>query len=232
MKGNPGRRRRECVNAVGNDAAEYRGTGGSFNIIFAYLGANLNEYHQQINEKVCNLEILCPQCGKPTVFFGFARLRKLIMNGIPHQIALRRVRCKPCAKTHVVLPDFVCAYKHYSVFDIEMAVSDLDSGLQAEQIDCTAAPSTIRRWYKSFTANAASVIGNLQAVLKEHFDQTLSELRMEGKRFWEQLSLLVGQFPPVKASDFLISHTQILLTNLAHTHTLRGMTAPLLLHYG
>ena len=49
--------------------------------------------------KVCKPELPCPDCGKPTVLFGFARLRKLIVDGIPQRNALRRVRCKNCEKT-------------------------------------------------------------------------------------------------------------------------------------
>jgi len=160
------------------------------------LGANLHEYRQQLKKEFCELDLACPDCGKPTVLFGFSRLRKLIVDGMIQRIELRRVRCKNCGKTHVVLPDFVCPYKQYSAFDIELAIHDLDSGLTAEQIDCMAAPSTIRRWYKAFTANAAAVTGALQSLLQVHFNQAISELQLEGKRHWERLSLVVEQFPP------------------------------------
>lgn len=117
------------------------------------------------------------------------------MDGKAHRIPLRRVRCKVCKKTHVILPDFLCPHKHYSVFDIEFAISDLESGVPVEQIDCAADPSTIRRWYGSFTAKAARVFGGLQAVLEVHFNQAISELSMEGKRHFERLAAIIEQFP-------------------------------------
>lgn len=189
------------------------------------MSSSLKEYTLHLDEMVSKLDLRCTACGETVALFGFARSRKVIMNGENHRIPLRRVRCTDCGKTHVILPDFLCPHKHYSVFDIELAISDLESGIRVEEIDCAAEPSTIRRWHASFTAKAARVLGGLQAALQVHFDQAVSELSITGKTYFERLATIIEQFPEMEASDFIFSRSNLILSNLAHTHTLRGMTA-------
>lgn len=189
------------------------------------MGSNLKEYILHLDEMIRRLEFRCTCCGETVTLFGFARPRKVILDGENHRIPLRRVRCKDCKKTHVLLPDFLCPHKHYSVFDIELAIGELESGIPAEEIDCAADVSTIRRWYCSFTSKAARVFGGLQAALQVHFHQVVSELSVAGKTHFQRLAMILEHFPKMETNDFLFSQSNLILSNLAHTHTLRGMTA-------
>lgn len=186
------------------------------------------QYRTTLDETIKKLNPKCTTCGKEVNLFGFARPRKIIIDGQCHTIPLRRVRCKNkhCNNTHVILPDFICPHKHYSVFDIELAVADMDAGIHSEDIDSTADASTIRRWHSSFKSKAHRLTAGLQSILVFCFDRLVSEVFVIGKNSFDRLQVVIDSFPEIEASDFLFSHSNLIFSNVLHTHTLHGLTNP------
>lgn len=186
----------------------------------------MSQYIANLDTAIKKLNPRCTICGAEVSFFGFARPRKIIINGQRHTIPLRRVRCKNkhWGDTHVILPDFASPHKHYSVFDIELAVADMETRIRPEDIDCAADASTIRRWHASFKAKAQRLTAGLQAVLVVNFDRAVSEVATIVKTSLERLASALDKFPAIDSSDFLFSRSNLIISNFHHTHTLHGLT--------
>jgi len=186
----------------------------------------VSQYIADLDTTIKKLNPRCITCGGEVSLFGFARPRKIIINGQHHTMPLRRVRCKnkQCGDTHVILPDFASPHKHYSVFDIELAVADMETKIRPEDIDCAADASTIRRWHASFKSKAHRLTAGLQAVLVVNFDRAVSEVATVVKTSLERLASVLDSFPAIDSSDFLFSRSNLIISNFNHTHTLHGLT--------
>jgi len=121
------------------------------------------------------------------------------------------------------MPDFVCPYKHYSVFDIELALIDMEAGIRPDDVDCSADASTIRRWHTSFKSKAQRLMAGFQAILATHFDRTVSEVSEVAKTSFARLATILNKFPAFESSDFHFSRANLILSNFVHTHTLHGL---------
>ena len=75
--------------------------------------------------------------------------------------ALRRVRCFPCHRTHVVLPADLCAYRDATLPSVEAALAvgrghptsaARAAGVQWERDETAEAVRKVRRWFLGFDA--------------------------------------------------------------------------------
>jgi len=83
--------------------------------------------------------VFCPVCAYICTGYD-TRTRNVIGDdGAVEVYLLQRVKCKSCKTFHVVLPDFIQPYKHYS-----KAV--INNVLTGSGDDCHAENSTIWRW--------------------------------------------------------------------------------------
>jgi hypothetical protein len=100
----------------------------------------------------------------------------------------------------------------------------MESGLHPEKIDSTADASTIRRWYKSFKGKVHRITAGLIAALVKDFNQPVNSVSTVAQTALVRLAMVLDSFPDFKSSDFLFSRSNLILFNLAHTHTLHGMS--------
>jgi len=98
----------------------------------------------------------CPLCELDSII-GHGRRRKQAHDQDHDWIPIRRGRCKPCHKTFTFLPQFSPPYGHYSLIARSQALRRrFVEGCSWEQAaptvkdpDRVAAPSTLRRWFRS-----------------------------------------------------------------------------------
>lgn len=89
-------------------------------IILTNLGDNVKSYLELAEKKDLPLPRQCPDCGRRLT--KHARYpRWAIEETGSHRVAIQRVRCKPCGKTHAVLPGFLAPYRQYVMPLVERA---------------------------------------------------------------------------------------------------------------
>lgn len=93
------------------------------------------DYYRILNEDIP----VCPQCG--TVLSGYDNRKRHAIDdfGNKQWYRLRRLKCRPCKKLHLEIPDFIQPQKHY-----EKGV--ISNALSGNTCSCPADDSTIRRW--------------------------------------------------------------------------------------
>ena len=108
-----------------------------------YVSAYVIEYDQRKDEYIVLAKEtpVCPKCSG--VLSGYDSRRRHVIDDTGGKIwyRARRLRCGACGALHVVLPDFMITYKHYSKQAITTAQT-------AKNGYCPADDSTIRRWKK------------------------------------------------------------------------------------
>lgn len=58
-------------------------------------------------------EMNCPNCGKNLKRHDCVKRHYRTKGGVRKYILVERMKCIDCRKIHRVIPDFLCAYKHY-----------------------------------------------------------------------------------------------------------------------
>ena len=103
-------------------------------IITRYIIIPQGELWEVKNKKAAR----CPRCQ--SIMSGYDRRRRkgIDGSGAVHVYQLHRVKCPQCRAVHLLLPDFLQKYKHYTADVISAAVEDPSR--------CPAEDSTIRRW--------------------------------------------------------------------------------------
>jgi transposase-like protein len=106
--------------------------------------------------KLATGEISCPDCGAHVVAWGFARRRVVRMLSGSRTIVPRRVRCRSCHKTHVVLPSEVVLRRRDDAGVIGHALLRAANGARALEIarELGRSRETVRNWISRFTDNA------------------------------------------------------------------------------
>ena len=98
--------------------------------------------------KLVTGEISCPNCGARVVPWGFARRRVVRTFGGPRSITPRRVRCRSCKTTHVVLPSEVVLRRRDDAGVIGHALLRAACGARAGEIarELGRSRETVRNW--------------------------------------------------------------------------------------
>ena len=110
---------------------------------------------QVLERKLAAGELSCPGCGACLVPWGFARRRVIRTLGGSRTIVPRRVRCRSCHKTHVVLPSEVVPRRRDDAGVIGHALLRAANGARALEIarEIGRSRETVRNWISRFTDN-------------------------------------------------------------------------------
>ncbi len=84
---------------------------------------------------------MCPECNEIMSGYDSRRRKAIGGEGEPIIYKLHRARCLHCGTVHLLIPDFLKPYKHYTADVIDSAVLDAST--------CPAEDSSIRRWKKA-----------------------------------------------------------------------------------
>jgi len=84
---------------------------------------------------------ICPDCRAILSGYDSRRRRVIEGDGTVSVYLLRRLKCSPCGRLHLEVPDFIAPAKHYSADIIKQARA-------GDSETCPADDSTIRRWRK------------------------------------------------------------------------------------
>lgn len=96
----------------------------------------------------------CPACQGVLTFWGYARERAV--RGLAERLRPRRARCPGCSRTHVLLPVSVLVRRADCVDVIGAALVAKAAGQGFRPIAAAfgVAESTVRGWFRRFTARA------------------------------------------------------------------------------
>lgn len=181
-------------------------------MIIAYLGRNVKDYCKNYLRYLEELELICPGCGNRTVFYATYKRHVRIEEAVEWLI-IHRVICKACKRTHAVIPDFIRPYKHYSAYDSEMSLRDIDNGIPVEQVETVASVSTLRRWAAEFQEKSHQAAGALKALLFNLYNKTVNELELYRLKLFETLEKILKEFPEIESNNLLIGDLNIWFTN-------------------
>lgn len=156
--------------------------------------------------------MICPKCGSGMTFHSTYE-RHVHIDEIVEWLTIQRVICSECGGTHAVIPDFIRPYKHYSTYDSEMSLRDVDNGVPIEQVETAASISTLRRWVSEFREKSHQAAGALRALLFRHYTGTISEVQLCGSKIFGVLERILEKLPRIRSSSFVIGDTNIWLTN-------------------
>ena len=148
-------------------------------------------------------EQLCPDCER--ALGGWSGYRRPVRAGRDYRIWIRRGRCKPCDRTHALLPDFVHERRYDAVevigAGLELGIGGL--GMQKVAAEIGVPYSTARDWRRQHRARApalaqlfaehASRLGAVIGVVPRVAEQAaLSLLRVVWKKARELLAAVGG----------------------------------------
>lgn len=134
----------------------------------------------------------CPCCeGGVLGGWGFARGRVLRVRGGERWFSPRRARCRPCRKTHVLLPDVCLVRRRDEVGVIGAAIEAKAAGGGLEQIaDSLAVPeATVRGWLRRFARGAEAIRAHFTC-WAHALDPELGRLAPAGSAFADALEAI------------------------------------------
>jgi hypothetical protein len=96
--------------------------------------------------------VCCPDCDRPLSPHGFAREREVRLRYGSRLLTPRRGICRPCARTHVLLPAFCVPRRRDGVEVIGLALLGAASGEGHRTIAARLdrPPGTVRGWLRAF----------------------------------------------------------------------------------
>jgi len=105
----------------------------------------------------------CPTCRETMGFWGF--YERDVRIGAVVKILVRRVRCRGCATSHAVLPDFVAHGRLDGVEVIGVGIEAMAQGVGARSVaSATGVPhTTVRDWCRRSMARAPMVAAGFWA---------------------------------------------------------------------
>ena len=89
-----------------------------------------------------------------------------------------RFRCTACGKTFTRLPSFLLPFKHYVVKEIEGVMRHLCDGGKLSLAPSAAEESTLRRWWKEYSAKMQEWAGLLESRTYEPSCQAPSIIKL------------------------------------------------------
>jgi transposase len=145
-------------------------------MIIAFLGESIKDYRESFLLYLGCLELHCPYCSSSTHWHCWYNR---FIKGEELPIAILRVKCCGCRKTHAVLPDFLSPYKHYPQ-EVQESVLEqvLEEGVAVEHVSITPTeeessaswPSidTMRLWIRRHRKRERLYIGAIAGFLERH----------------------------------------------------------------
>jgi hypothetical protein len=100
--------------------------------------------------------LVCPDCGEVMTFWGwYERYLRAHGLGSECEVVVRRERCRPCARSHAVLPNFVTKGRLDSAEVIGPALEETQEHGVRPTARRTGVPhTTLRGWLRRFEARA------------------------------------------------------------------------------
>ena len=143
-------------------------------------------------------EQVCPGCGRR--LGGWSGYKRPVRAGRDYRVWIRRGRCKPCNRTHALLPDFVHERRYDAVEVIggalEMSIEG--RGMKKVAEDFGVPHSTARDWRRRHRARAPSLVMHF-ADLTTRLGASVGEVSTESEQ--AALSLLKAAWR--RASEIL-----------------------------
>ena len=133
-------------------------------MIVVFLGGSVNEYRAHSLTFLSEITPICPVCEHICHFHGWYQRKVRDDEGV-HVILVPRVKCVHCAKTHIILPDFLSPHKQYIQQVREDVVKGaLEENMPAEKLPGVQAVSTSRRWIRKFRSMCSDLAGALTSI--------------------------------------------------------------------
>jgi hypothetical protein len=144
-------------------------------VIVIDCGGSIHAYLASGPDVVLVRPTVCPGCGAEHALIGHGFYpRKPLDIYTAHLIQIRRWYCKACHHTLSQLPSFLLRFRHYLLEVIQsVLVARYEQrgsyGQVARHCGPQGAParSTIRRWCRSFAAQASSWLSEIEQVLAQ-----------------------------------------------------------------
>jgi len=155
----------------------------------------------------------CPKCaGKLNVNSYYSR-NVIESDGSSLKIPILQTKCqkKVCGKTHAILPHFVMPYKRYATEVVEGTISRCEENGGLKHSDCPAEDKTIRDWKKQFEKRGKAAVNQLQKILYEQYDRSISMIKLIASSLIGRLKILIEKFEPFFCGS-LIGSVNIILS--------------------
>lgn len=145
-------------------------------VIVTDFDCSVHEYIEVCKQLDFSCPASCPHCHSADVMIGHGfYLRKALDQTQAYLVWIKRWYCKACHHTLSVLPSFLLRFRHYLLVVIQQVVlSRYEQNNSWAQVEQRCVPdevpylSTIVRWCRSFAAQAARWLAEVQHTLAEH----------------------------------------------------------------
>lgn len=138
----------------------------------------------------------CPRCGGALAKWGYARERTVRAPGVATvTVRPRRVRCRDCATTHILLPTALQPRRADTTEVIGTALAYKANGLGFRRIAARMgrAESTVRRWLRRATDKHLTWACQQGATrLIQLAPDAFTEIRYGGNQLWHTLTTLIA----------------------------------------
>lgn len=155
----------------------------------------------------------CPKCGGKLVVNSYYSRIVIESDDSSLKIPIMQTRCveKACGRTHAILPHFVMPYKRYAVSVVESSILSFEENGGLKYGDCPAEEKTIRGWKEQFEKRGVAAVNQLQKILYDRYDQSISMIKLITLSLIERLKILMEPFGPVLCGS-LIGSVNIILS--------------------
>jgi len=143
------------------------------------------------DEQLAAADAACPSCGDTLAPWGYARRRSVRGEHGTLELRPRRVRCRGCRTTHVLLPAAYLPRRADTVEIIGAALLATLTGASHRTIaaDLDLPPDTVRGWIRRATAHASNLRQHA-TILAHRFDPELPPMRPAGTPLGDALEAL------------------------------------------
>ena len=144
-------------------------------VIVIDCGGSIHAYLASGPDVVLGRPTVCPGCGAEHTLIGHGFYpRKPLDIHTAHRVRIRRWYCKACHHTLSQLPSFLLRFRHYLLGVIQSVLAaryEQRGSYQQVAMQCgpQGAPArcTIRRWCRSFAAQASSWLSEIEQALAQ-----------------------------------------------------------------
>ena len=136
--------------------------------IIAFLGNNVNEYIDQYQALLGNMEFFCEQHPEQRLAYHGTYTRTVKDAEI--DIPIQRLICYKCKKAKMggsisVLPDFLKPRRQFTNEALESVAGQSKAGKSPYEMDTKASISTIRRWLRETSTQDGQHLANDHSII-------------------------------------------------------------------